>query len=109
MPLSTAFCMIAKESASLVDPPKFMVPRHKGETITPERPSFRYSMAYILSKRNWIYQLLEYLFCLQRASHLPLTGMFEASAPSEAKRSRRVFIATTLRLRCTKRTSAQRG
>src|SRR6185436_14543565 len=48
-PASTAFCMIAQASLSLVDPPKFIVPRHNGETITPERPSLRYSMEHILS------------------------------------------------------------
>ena len=44
MPASSAAWMMRMASGSGVGPPKFMVPRHSGETRTPVGPSGRYSI-----------------------------------------------------------------
>src|SRR4029453_15394491 len=44
IPTSRARAMVRAESRSSVGPPNIMVPRQRGETLTPLRPSLRYSM-----------------------------------------------------------------
>src|SRR3954452_2850634 len=50
MPASSARSMMAKLSGSVVCGPKFIVPRHRGLTRKPERPSGRWFISIFLPK-----------------------------------------------------------